>query len=68
MHRLAPGEYEMRAEVDGYFAVPQSYPLSLPDTAAAATVPDALDAEGEFYFRFYRINNELFMPNLQVMP
>lgn len=72
---LPPGEYEVRAVSEGYFTVPPSYPLIIPgeteeeDKGADAQVnAAAVDAEGEFLFKFYQIRNEMFMPSMHVQP
>jgi hypothetical protein len=81
---LPPGDYEVTATSEGYIVVPPSYQLTVPgdpeesededrdeeesDKEDSGDSPDAANLNGDFFFRFYQIRNELYMPTVQVQP
>ncbi len=70
---LPPGEYDVVASAAGYFTVPASYPLTIPGAPAAGSehdrdteeLPATTSVDNEFFFRFYPIHNQLYLPTVQ---
>ena len=64
---LPPGDYTVNAYSEGYIVLPPSYTVNIPgDPEDSGDEPDAVSQETEFYFRFYEINHEMYMPTLQL--
>jgi hypothetical protein len=52
---LPAGEYEVSATSEGYIVSPSTYHINLES-----------GTNNPFYFRFFEINHQLYMPNVQV--
>jgi hypothetical protein len=62
---LPPGDYKVSAYSEGYIVLPLSYTVNIPgDPEDSEDSVDAVGQETEFYFKFYKNNHQIYMPNL----